>query len=108
MGFMDERSRADAPAWREQLLLTVTHWSALFGGVIAVGVIIRSVFFNFADAGDPSFIAMFLGYGAIVATRLLPGLSYRVRELTMSAAGFVVAGGVRGARRFAVERVLVL
>jgi signal transduction histidine kinase len=108
MGFMDERSRADAPAWREQLLLTVTHWSALFGGVIAVGVIIRAVFFNFADAGDPSFIAMFLGYGAIVATRLLPGLSYRVRALTMSAAGFVAAGGAIDVRGLAAAPVLLL
>ena len=105
---MDERSRADAPAWREQLLLTVTHWSALFGGVIAVGVIIRAVFFNFADAGDPSFIAMFLGYGAIVATRLLPGLSYRVRALTMSAAGFVAAGGAIDVRGLAAAPVLLL
>lgn len=108
MGFMDERSRADAPAWREQLLLTVTHWSALFGGVIAIGVIIRAIFFKFADVSDPSFIAMFTGYGAIVAMRLLPRLPYRVRALTMSAASFVAAGGAIDVRGLAAAPVLLL
>jgi signal transduction histidine kinase/CheY-like chemotaxis protein len=105
---MDERSRADAPAWREQLLLTVTHWSALFGSVIAVGVIVRAVLFDFADVSDPSFITMFLGYGAIVAMRLLPRLPYRVRALTMSAASFAAAGGAIDVRGLAAAPVLLL
>lgn len=105
---MDERSRADAPAWREQLLFTLTHWSALFGGVIAIGVIVRAFFFNFADVRDPSFITMFLGYGAIVALRLMPRLPYRVRALTMSAATFVAAGGAIDVRGLAAAPVLLL
>jgi signal transduction histidine kinase len=105
---MDEHSRADAPAWREQLLFTLTHWSALFGGVIAVGVIVRALFFDFADVRDPSFVTMFLGYGAIVAMRLLPRLPYRVRALTMSAASFVAAGGAIDVRGLAAAPVLLL
>jgi signal transduction histidine kinase len=105
---MDERSRADAPAWREQLLFTLTHWSALFGGVIAIGVTIRAFFFNFADVRDPSFITMFLGYGAIVALRLTPRLPYRVRALTMSVATFVAAGGAIDVRGLAAAPVLLL
>jgi signal transduction histidine kinase len=108
MGFMDERSRADAPAWREQLLFRLTHWSALFGGVIAVGVIVRALFFDFADIRDPSFVTMFVGYGAIVAMRLLPRLPYRVRALTMSAASFVAAGGAIDVRGLAAAPVLLL
>ena len=74
---MAERSRPDAPTWREELILTLTHWSALLGGIIAIAVIIRAVFFDFADVEHPAFAAMLAGYGAIVALRLLPGLSYR-------------------------------
>ncbi len=105
---MAERTRADAPAWREELLLTLTHWSALLGGVIAVAVIIRALFFNFADVNHPAFIAMFVGYGGIVALRLLPRLSYPTRAVTLSAAAFVAAGSAVVLRGLAAAPVLLL
>ena len=89
---MDERRRPETGQWREQLLLTLTHWGALFGGVIAIGVTIRALAFDFVDVSHPAFAAMFVGYGAIVALRLLPGLPYRVRAVTLSAACFIAAG----------------
>jgi signal transduction histidine kinase len=104
---MDEPTRPDAP-WREQLLFTLTHWAALFGGVIAIGVTIRAFFFDFADVRHPSFVIMLLGYGAIVALRLLPRLSYPVRALSLSAAGFVAAGGAVVLRGLAAAPVLLL
>jgi signal transduction histidine kinase len=105
---MDERTRADTPAWREQLLFTLTHWSALLGGVIAIAVTIRALFFDFADVRHPSFVTMLLGYGTIVALRLLPRLSYRVRALTLSAASFVAAGSAVHLRGLAAAPVLLL
>jgi hypothetical protein len=35
---MDGIERPETGSWREQLLLTLTHWGAIFGGVIAIGV----------------------------------------------------------------------
>ena len=72
---MDERTTFEGSAWRQQLLLTLIHWSTLFGGVIAIGVTIRALFFDFADVRDPAFIAMLVGYGGIAVLRFLPGLS---------------------------------
>ena len=105
---MDERPRPAAPAWREQLLLTLTHWSALLGGVIAVGVVIRALFFDFADVRHPAFVMMFVGYGAIVALRLVPRLSYLVRATGMVAACFVAAGSAVILRGLAAAPVLLL
>ena len=105
---MDERPRPAAPAWREQLLLTLTHWSALLGGVIAVGVVIRALFFDFADVRHPAFVMMFVGYGAIVALRLLPRLSYLVRATGMVAACFVAAGSAVILQGLAAAPVLLL
>ena len=105
---MAERTRPDAPTWREELILTLTHWSALLGGIIAVAVIIRVVFFDFADVNHPAFVAMFIGYGAIVALRLLPRLSYPVRAVTLSAASFVAAGSAVVLRGLAAAPVLLL
>jgi hypothetical protein len=42
MRTMTERSTRDTLGWREQLLLTLTHWSAVLGGVIAIVVAIRA------------------------------------------------------------------
>ena len=52
---MDEGTRPDAGAWRERLLLTLTHWSAVFGGVIAIGVTIRALASGFVDLSNPAF-----------------------------------------------------
>jgi signal transduction histidine kinase/ActR/RegA family two-component response regulator len=105
---MDEHRRSETGSWREQLLLTLTHWSALFGGVIAIGVTIRALAFDFVDVRHPAFAAMFAGYGAIVALRLLPGLPYRVRAVALSAAWFIAAGSAVLLRGLAPAPVLVV
>ena len=105
---MDERRRPETGQWREQLLLTLAHWGALFGGVIAIGVTIRALAFNFVDVSHPAFAAMFVGYGAIVALRLLPGLPYLVRAVTLSAACFIAAGGAVLLRGLAPAPVLLV
>jgi signal transduction histidine kinase len=108
MRVMEERRRPDVRAWREQLLNTLTHWSALFGGIIAVGVTIRALAFDFVDARHPAFVVMLVGYGAIVALRLLPRLPYRVRAITLSGACFVTAGGAVVLRGLAAAPILLL
>ncbi|HYJ94215.1 MAG TPA: ATP-binding protein [Vicinamibacterales bacterium] len=105
---MDERRRPETDQWREQLLLTLAHWGALFGGVIAIGVTIRALAFDFVDVSHPAFAAMFVGYGAIVALRLLPGLPYLVRAVTLSAACFIAAGGAVLLRGLAPAPVLLV
>ena len=105
---MDERRRPETGQWREQLLLTLAHWGALFGGVIAIGVTIRALAFDFVDVSHPAFAAMFVGYGAIVALRLLPGLPYLVRAVTLSAACFIAAGGAVLLRGLAPAPVLLV
>ena len=49
--------------------MILIRWSTLFGGVIAIGVIIRSLFFDFADVRHPAFIIMFAGYSTIAALK---------------------------------------
>src|SRR5688572_2722159 len=105
---MEERRRPDVRAWREQLLNTLTHWSALFGSVIAVGVTIRALAFDFVDVRHPAFVAMDAAYGAIVALRLLPKLPYRVRAVTLSGACFVAAGSAVVLRGLAAAPVLLI
>jgi len=97
MAVMAERSTDDAVAWRDQLLLTLTHWSAVLGGVIALVVAVRSLAFDVVDVGHPAFAAMLAGYGAIVGLRLWPSLPYQVRAVTLSAACLVVAGSAENA-----------
>ena len=105
---MDEHRRPETGSWREQLMLTLTHWGAIFGGVIAIGVTIRALAFDFVDVSHPAFAAMFVGYGAIVALRLLPGLPYHVRAVTLSAACFIAAGGAVLLRGLAPAPVLLV
>ena len=105
---MDEHRRPETGSWREQLLLTLTHWSAIFGGVIAIGVTIRAFAFDFVDVSHPAFAAMFVGYGAIVALRLLPGLPYHVRAVTLSAACFTAAASAVVLRGLAPAPVLLV
>jgi signal transduction histidine kinase/ActR/RegA family two-component response regulator len=105
---MDERRRPETSQWREQLLLTLAHWGALFGGVIAIGVTFRALAFDFVDVSHPAFATMLVGYGAIVALRLLPGLPYRVRAVTLSAACFIAAGGAVLLRGLAPAPVLLV
>ena len=105
---MDEHRRLETGSWREQLMLTLTHWGAIFGGVIAIGVTIRALAFDFVDVSHPAFAAMFVGYGAIVALRLLPGLPYHVRAVTLSAACFIAAGGAILLRGLAPAPVLLV
>jgi len=105
---MDERRRPETDQWREQLLLTLAHWGALFGGVIAIGITFRALAFDFVDVSHPAFAAMFVGYGAIVALRLLPGLPYLVRAVTLSAACFITAGGAVLLRGLAPAPVLLV
>jgi signal transduction histidine kinase len=105
---MDERTRPEGSPWRAQLLLTLIHWSAISGGVIAIGVTIRALFWDFADVRHPAFVAMMAGYGVIVALRLLPGLSYRVQAVTLSGACFVAASSAVVLRGLAAAPVLLL
>jgi len=105
---MDEHRRPETGSWREQLMLTLTHWGAIFGGVIAIGVTIRALAFDFVDVSHPAFAAMFVGYGAIVALRLLPGLPYHVQAVTLSAACFIAAGGAILLRGLAPAPVLLV
>ena len=105
---MDEHRRLETDSWREQLLLTLTHWGAIFGGVIAIGVTIRALAFDFVDVSHPAFAAMFVGYGAIVALRLLPGLPYHVRAVTLSGACFTAAGAAILLRGLAPAPVLLV
>ena len=51
---------------------------------------------------------MLVGYGAIVALRLLPTLPYRVRAVGLSAASFVAAGSAVVLRGLAPAPVLLL
>ena len=66
----------DARAWREQLLLTLTHWSVLCGGVIVIAVTIRAFAFGIMDVRHPAFAVMLAAYGAIVVLRLSSRLPY--------------------------------
>jgi signal transduction histidine kinase/ActR/RegA family two-component response regulator len=105
---MDERARSEGRAWREHLLRTSTHWAAVLGAVIAVGVLIRAFFFHFADVRHPAFIAMFAGYGGIVAMRLLPQLPYNVRAVGVCTASLVAGGSAVLLRGLAAAPVLLL
>src|ERR1700752_1044325 len=105
---MGEHRRPETGSWRELLLLTLTHWGAIFGGVIAIGVTIRTLAFDFVDVSHPAFAAMFVGYGAIVALRLLPGLPYHVRAVTLSGACFTAAGAAILLRGLAPAPVLLV
>jgi signal transduction histidine kinase/ActR/RegA family two-component response regulator len=105
---MDEHRRPETGSWRDQLLLTLTHWGAIFGGVIAIGVTIRALAFDFVDVSHPAFAAMFVGYGAILALRLRPGLPYHVRAVTLAAACFIAAGGAILLRGLAPAPVLLV
>ena len=105
---MNERSAHDALGWREQLLLTLTHWSAVLGGVIAIVVAIRSLAFDVAGVGHPAFAAVLTSYGAIVGLRLWPSLPYRVRAVTLSAACLVAAASAVVLRGLAATPVLLL
>jgi signal transduction histidine kinase/CheY-like chemotaxis protein len=95
-------------SWREDLLLTLTHWCAVFGGVIAIGVIIRALFYNFVDVRHPAFSAMLVGYCAIVALRLAPGLPYAARAVTLVGAAFMAAVSAVILRGLAPAPVLLL
>jgi two-component system cell cycle sensor histidine kinase/response regulator CckA len=105
---MDERTGSEGRGWRQQLLLTLIHWSTLFGGVIAIGVTIRAFFFDFVDVRHPAFIAMFVGYGGIAALRFLPGLSYRAQAIALSTASFIAASSAVFLRGLAAAPVLLL
>ncbi|HEU4688195.1 MAG TPA: ATP-binding protein [Vicinamibacterales bacterium] len=105
---MDERTAFEGSAWREQLLVTLIHWSTLFGGVIAIGVTLRALFFDFADVRDPAFIAMLVGYGGIAVLRFLPSLSYRVRATALLSATFIAASSAVFLRGLAAAPVLLL
>jgi signal transduction histidine kinase/CheY-like chemotaxis protein len=105
---MDDGTSRDPRSWREQLLLSLTHWSVIFGGVIALAVAIRALASNFADVRHPAFATMFAAYGAIVGLRFLPGLSYRTRAVTLSGACFVAAASAVLLRGLATAPVLLL
>jgi signal transduction histidine kinase/CheY-like chemotaxis protein len=105
---MGSPTNADARSWREELLLTLTHWSAVLGGVIAVGVIIRALAYDFVDISHPAFSAMLIGYGAIVALRLAPRAPYVARAFTLTGAGFTAAVSAILLRGLAPAPVLLL
>jgi signal transduction histidine kinase len=105
---MDERRSTERGAWRKDLLLTLIRWSTVFGGVIAIGVTIRALFFGFADVRHPAFIAMLAGYSVIAALRFLPRLSYRVQAVTLSGACLVTAASAVFLRGLSAAPVLLL
>ena len=105
---MDDGTRPSVGAWRERLLLSLTHWSAVFGGVIAIGVTIRALASDFVDVSHPAFVVMLVGYGAIVGLRLLPTLPYRVRAVGLSGASFIAASSAVLLRGLAPAPVLLL
>src|SRR5688572_1323322 len=105
---MADRTRPVSRVWREQLLRALTHWSAILGGVIAIGVTIRALAVDFVDVRHPAFVAMMVGYGAIVMLRLLPGLSFGVRAVTLASASFIAAGSAVLLRGLAAAPVLLL
>jgi hypothetical protein len=47
---MGSRTSVEALSWREELLFTLTHWSVIFGGVIAIAVILRALVYDFVEA----------------------------------------------------------
>ena len=98
----------DARSWREELLLTLTHWCAVIGGVIAVGVVVRALAYKFVDIRHPAFSAMLIGYCAIVALRLAPRLPYAARALTLTAAAFTAAVSAVVLRGLAPAPILLL
>ncbi len=105
---MDDGASHDPRSWREQLLLSLTHWSVIFGGVIALGVAIGALTSNFGDLRHPAFAIMFAAYGAIVGLRFLPGLPYGTRAVTLSGACFVAAASAVLLRGLATAPVLLL
>jgi signal transduction histidine kinase len=105
---MGSPTSVDVRSWREELLLTLTHWSAIFGGVIAIGVIIRALAYDFVDVTHPAFSAMLIGYCAIVALRLAPRLRYATRAVTLTGAGFAAAVSAVVLRGLAPAPVLLL
>ena len=105
---MDEGTRPDADAWRERLLLSLTHWAAVFGGVIAIGATIRALASGFVDFSNPAFVVMLVGYGAVVAVRLLSTLPYRVRAVGLSGGSLVAASSAVLLRGLAPAPVLLL
>ena len=105
---MGSRTSLDAHAWREELLFTLTHWCAVFGGVIAVGVVIRALAYDFVDIRRPAFSAMLSGYFAIVALRLAPRVPYVVHAVTLIGAGFTAAVSAILLRGLAPAPVLLL
>jgi signal transduction histidine kinase/ActR/RegA family two-component response regulator len=105
---MDDRTGPDTRSWREHLLLSLTHWSVVFGGVIALGVTVRAFASDFVDVRHPAFAIMFGAYGVIVALRFLPGLPYRTRAATLSGACFVAAASAVLLRGLAAAPVLLL
>lgn len=105
---MDVRTSPDARSWREHLLLALTHWSAVFGGVIALGVTVRAFVSDFVDVRHPAFATMFVAYGVVVALRFLPGLPYRTRAATLSGGCFVAAASAVLLRGLAAAPVLLL
>jgi signal transduction histidine kinase/CheY-like chemotaxis protein len=105
---MGSRTSLDTRSWRGELLLTLTHWCALIGGVIAIGVVIRALAYDFVDIRHPAFSAMLIGYCAIVAIRLAPRLPYVARALTLTAAAFTAAVSAVILRGLAPAPVLLL
>jgi signal transduction histidine kinase/CheY-like chemotaxis protein len=105
---MGSQLRPDTRAWREPLLLALTRWSAIFGGVIAIGVTVRALAFDFVDVRHPAFVTMLAGYGAIVVAQLQPRLRYGVRAVMLSGACIVAAGSAVLLRGLAPAPVLVL
>jgi signal transduction histidine kinase/ActR/RegA family two-component response regulator len=108
MTIMAERTRYVSRIWREQLLRALTHWSAILGGVIAIGVTIRGLAIDFVDVRHPAFAAMLVAYGAVVVLRLLSDLPHGVRAVALTSASFIAAGSAVILRGLAAAPVLLL
>src|SRR5262245_54420896 len=104
---MGSQLRPDTRAWREPLLLALTRWSVIFGGVIAIGVTVRALAHDFVDVRHPAFVTMLTGYGAIVVAHFLPRLRYGVRAVMLSGACIVAAGSAVFLRGLAAAPVLL-
>ena len=85
--------RPDAERGANNCSSSLTHWSAVFGGVIAIGVTIRALAFDFVGRSAIQRLSP-CSSATVQSSRsdCCPRLPYRVRAVTLSGACFVAAG----------------
>ncbi len=61
---MEEERELPSAGWHDALLLKLTHWSAILGGVMAVSVAAQALILGQLDVRHPAFWAMYLAWAA--------------------------------------------